>query len=166
VYRNWINSLGLTTSVNSLVEDCKTGIVLLEVMERLRADAVDWSKIDKRAGNKPIKVLQNCNAVVDAARGMGFSVVNFGGEDLTKGNMKQVLGLVSQMMRMDAFAKLEVAKGEGGAKKISEAQVVAWANDKAAAAAGFKLAGETLFSNQDSILLKLQHNIYSSETST
>ncbi|KAJ1475938.1 calponin homology domain-containing protein [Baffinella frigidus] len=88
VYRNWINSLGLATTVNSLIEDCKTGIVLLEVMERLKPEVVAWNKINKKAGNNPIKVMQNCNAVVDVAKDMGFSVVNFGGEDLAKGNPK------------------------------------------------------------------------------
>jgi len=34
-----------------------------QVMERLKPEVVAWNKINMKAGNNPIKVMQNCNAV-------------------------------------------------------------------------------------------------------
>jgi len=128
VFRNWINSLGLSEDVNSLYEDCKTGEPLLEIMEHLVPDSVNW-KMVKRGTKIQIKKVQNCNYVVDVAQSIGVKVVNLGGSDIEKGNKKLILGLVWQLMRYDTIALLEKL---GGGKKVSDQDLIKWSNDKVA----------------------------------
>jgi hypothetical protein len=129
VFRNWINSLGLSQDVNSLYEDCRTGEPLLEIMERLVPDSVNW-KMVKRGTKIQIKQVQNCNYVVDVAQSIGIKVVNLGGSDIEKGNKKLLLGLVWQLMRYDTIALLEKL---GGGQKVADQDVIKWANDKVGA---------------------------------
>ena len=46
MYRNWINSLGLDgVKVNNLYEECKDGVLLCQVIDRLDELAIDWNKV-------------------------------------------------------------------------------------------------------------------------
>ena len=45
----WINSLGLEdVYVNNLYEECKDGLLLLKVMDRIEKGIVDWKKVEKK----------------------------------------------------------------------------------------------------------------------
>lgn len=51
-FRFWINSLNLDDIyINDLIEDVKTGVVVLKVMDKLKPGAVDFKKIDKNPNN-------------------------------------------------------------------------------------------------------------------
>lgn len=97
VFRNWINSLGLPNDVTSLYEDSKNGTkpprlcvhwarrlnddwcccageMLLHVMERLVPNSVNW-KMVKKGTKIQIKLVQNCNYVVEVAQAIGIKVM-------------------------------------------------------------------------------------------
>jgi len=98
-FRMWMNSLGIEeTYVNNLYEDCKGGVLLLKVFDRIKPGCVEWKKVDKVSTNK-FKKLVNCNECVDAAKKCGFHIVGIGGTDIHDGNKKLVLAIVWQMMR-------------------------------------------------------------------
>lgn len=62
VFTNWINSLGLKdVLVNDLINDMKSGKVLLRIIDRLRPNTVDWDKKYTNKVNSRIHVIQNCN---------------------------------------------------------------------------------------------------------
>lgn len=59
-YRFWINSLNLDDIyVNDLIEDVKTGIVILKVIEKLKPGIVNFKVVDKNPNN-PFKKGINC----------------------------------------------------------------------------------------------------------
>ena len=101
-----------------------------------------------------IHLIDNCNLIVTLARDeMKLVVVNIGGADIADGNKKLVLALLWQLMRkstLSMLAELSSASGgggtggggaSGGAGVVGEADVVAWANGKVAAAAAAAAAG-------------------------
>jgi plastin-1 len=64
VFKNWINSQGIEeVYVNYLIDDLKSGIILLKVIDKLRPGLVDWKKVSNKV-NSRIHIVQNCNYVV------------------------------------------------------------------------------------------------------
>jgi len=147
VFKNWINSMGLSSDVNNLIEDCRTGQLLVEVVEKLAPNLVNW-KMVKKDTKVQIKQIENCNYAVQLATDLGLHVINVGGKDVADGNKKLVLGLVWQLMRHDTVRLLE---GLGANKsKVSDSDLIAWANDKVAKCG--KTGGGKISSFQDSEL--------------
>ncbi len=60
-YRMWINSLNLEdVYINNLYEECKDGLLLLKVMDRIDPGIVNWKKVEKKPGKNMIKKQINC----------------------------------------------------------------------------------------------------------
>lgn len=52
-FRYWINSLNIDdVYVNNLYEECRDGLILLKVIDKLDNKAVDWKKVEKNPNNK------------------------------------------------------------------------------------------------------------------
>jgi hypothetical protein len=134
VFCNWINSLGPEHEMTDLLEDSKTGLRLLEVIAKIAAERkiVDWKMVNKKA-KVQIKAIENCNYLVECAKTLGCNMVNVGGKDIFDRNEKLVLALVWQLMRYDTMALLEKL---GGGGKISDADLLSWANSKVPGKAG------------------------------
>mmetsp|Transcript_553 Transcript_553/g.1367 ORF Transcript_553/g.1367 Transcript_553/m.1367 type:complete len:737 (-) Transcript_553:90-2300(-) len=126
VFQNWMNSLGIDAQVHRLLEDCKTAEPLLQVMEKLNPTVVNWKMVNKNP-RVQIKTIENCNYMVECAKALGLHTVNIGGKDIHDGNAKLVLGLVWQLMRHDTMSLLERL---GGSSKLSDSDLVQWANDR------------------------------------
>lgn len=134
-FRMWINSMGIADLyINNLFEDCRDGLALLKVMDRVQPGIVDWAKVERKVNNK-FKRVHNCNYVVVLGKEMRFSLVGIGGVDIVDGNKKLVLALVWQLMRFHTirFLKEVQAKRFGGAE-VTDDMIVKWANETVAAA--------------------------------
>jgi plastin-1 len=119
-FRFFINSLGIDDLyINDLYDDCRDGLVLAKVCDKIDPKSVDWKKIDK-APNNDFKKNINNNAVVEAGKNMKLKLIGIGGVDLTKGEKKSLLALVWQLVRL-YYLKLI------GDKK--EDDLVKWVND-------------------------------------
>jgi len=119
-FRFFINSLGIEDLyINDLYDDCKDGLVLAKVCDKIDPKSVDWKKIDK-APNNDFKKNINNNTVVEAGKNMKLKLIGIGGVDLTKGEKKSLLALVWQLVRL-YYLKLI------GDKK--EDDLVKWVND-------------------------------------
>lgn len=128
-FRMWINTLGIDDLyVNNLFEDCKDGLVLLKVMDKIEPGCVSWKKVEKKPKNK-FKKISNCNYVVVIGKSQKFSLVATGGSDIVDGNKMLVLGLVWQMMRHHTIKFLN-SLSKGG-KKITDDEILKWCNGKA-----------------------------------
>ena len=134
VFCNWVNSLGPEVEMNDLLADSKSGLRLLEVIEKIQGDqkVVDWKMVNKKA-KVQIKAIENCNYLVDCAKTLGCNIVNMGGKDIFDQNEKLVLALVWQLMRHDTMSMLEKL---GGGGKLSDSDLLQWANSKVPAKAG------------------------------
>ena len=119
-FRMWINSLDLPGGVhiNNLYEECKSGILLLTLINKIKPGTVNWKMVDKNAKN-PFKVTVNCNEVINGAKKSGYSIVGIGGADIRDGNKKYILAIVWQLIREHT---LQIIGGK------SEAELLAWGN--------------------------------------
>ena len=128
------------------------------MLDAVAPGAVDW----KAARAPPFKPLlrrpasiQNCNQAVAVARSvLGLPLVNVGGEDLANGERKQAAALLWQLLRrhtrrllLEASASEATEAGDGGSGPHAsasdaglDAEVLAWANARVAAAGGRRRA--------------------------
>ena len=73
--RTRINSLGLEgVHINNLYEECRSGLLLLTLIDKIKPGTVNWKMVDKNAKN-PFKVAVNCNEVINASKKSGYSIV-------------------------------------------------------------------------------------------
>lgn len=134
-FRMWINTLGIEdVYINNLFDDCKDGLVLLKVMDKISPGLVHWKKVEKKPKNK-FKKVANCNYVVVLAKSLKLSLPATGGVDITDGNKKLTLGLVWQLMRYHSIKFLSKLTNKDG-KPITDKQIVAWCNKKVAQGGG------------------------------
>jgi plastin-1 len=122
VFKNWINSQGIEeVYVNYLIDDLKSGTILLKVIDRLRPGLVDWKKHSNKAGSR-IHIIQNCNYVVDICRDqLQAKLVGIGGVDIVDGKTTLVLGLVWQICKLYWAERVGV---------INDEKLLAWANER------------------------------------
>jgi len=131
-FRNWMNSLGVDPFVNNLYEDLRDGMVLLQLFDKIQPGIVDWNKrvnhppYSKMGGN--MKMVENCNYCVEIGAQLGFSLVGIQGKDIYDAIKTLTLAVVWQMMRAYTLAVLE--RIAGGGNRISDNEIIAWANQK------------------------------------
>jgi plastin-1 len=149
----WVNSLGLEAASDSLVADAADGSFLLQLIDRLSPGCVDWRRVAKPPFKLPFKRLENLNLALQLAKAPPFklNLVGVDGKDLMDGNAKFALALFSQLLRYDQLTMLQGLSGctgasrsegspgsgrgsPGGSGLLSDAEVVAMANAKVAAA--------------------------------
>jgi len=129
-FRMWINTLGIKDLyIDNLFQDCKDGLVLLKVLDKIDPGCVSWKRVEKRPKNK-FKKISNCNYVVVLGKSLKFSLVATGGSDIVDGNKKLVLGLVWQMMRYNTMQFLSKLSHKG--KRLEDKDVLLWANQQVA----------------------------------
>ncbi len=119
-FRHWMNSIGLPdVNVNNLYEDCKSGTILLKVIDKLKPNCVNWKKVSENSTNKFTK-LGNCNEAVEACKKAGFVIVGIGGMSILEGNKQLILAIVWQLMRCHT---LQLVGGK------TEEDLVKWGNE-------------------------------------
>lgn len=133
MFRMWINSLGIDDLyVNSLYQDCRDGLVLLKVLDKVEPGIVKWAKVEMNPNNK-FKKIANCHYAIVLGKQLKFSLVGIQGADIEDAkNPKLLLALVWQLMRYHTFkflAEVQAKKfGAAAGKSIDEDKVMAWAN--------------------------------------
>jgi plastin-1 len=133
VFRMWLNSLGLDdVYINYLFDgSLADGLVILKAMDKIEPGIVHWKKVNlKTPITIKFKRIENCNYAVTLGKSMQFSLVNVGGVDIEEGNHKLILSIIWQLMRYHTIKILTEISGTG--KKISDPDIVAWANNKVA----------------------------------
>jgi len=131
VFRMWINSLGIDDLyINNLFLDCRDGLVLLKVMDKVEPGIVHWTKVEKQPNNK-FKKIHNCNYAVVLGKERKFSLVGIQGGDIEAGTSKTaLLSLVWQLMRYHTLKFLaEVQRKKFGDRPVTDEMIIAWANE-------------------------------------
>jgi len=127
-YRNWMNSLGVNPFVNSLYQDLRDGLVLIQLFDKIQPGVVNWDKVNQppwKAMGGNMKKIENDNYALELGKQLQFSLVGIGGKDLFDGNKTLTLAVVWQMMR--AYT-LSILTQLGGGAKISDADIINWVN--------------------------------------
>jgi plastin-1 len=124
----WLNSLGVDPFVNNLFGDLTDGLILLQAIDKVRVEFVDWKKVNKPAPiSSKFKKVENCNYVIVLGKAMKFSLVGIQGSDIVDANKKLTLGLVWQLMREHVIQTLKSLSKAG--HDITDADMISWAND-------------------------------------
>ncbi|XP_044501747.1 fimbrin-5-like [Mangifera indica] len=129
-FRLWINSLGIPTYVNNLFEDVRNGWVLLEVLDKVSPESVNWKQATKPPIKMPFRKVENCNQVVEIGKQLNFSLVNVAGNDIVQGNKKLILAFLWQLMRFTMLQLLKNLRSHSQGKEITDADILNWANRK------------------------------------
>jgi len=140
MFRMWINSLGIDDLyVNSLYQDCRDGLVLLKVLDKVEPGIVSWPKVEKVPNNK-FKRIANCQYAVVLGKQLKFSLVGIQGADFEEAkNPKLLLAFVWQLMRLHTFKFLaEVQKKKFGGAAVDEKVIMEWANKLVATSGNLK----------------------------
>ena len=153
-FRLWINSLGIGTYVHNLQTDVRDGLILLKVFDIIAPGTVQWSRVNKDPKRMGMyRKVENCTLCIKYGRDLGFSLVGIGGKDIFDGNRKFILALVWQMMQLHLLSILRKVSNEK-TKKITEKDVVTWANTKISQVHGSEGTIDSLRSE------KLQNSLY------
>ena len=48
VYRNWMNSMGVSPYVNHLYSDLSDGLIIFQLYDIIKSGIVDWNKVHKK----------------------------------------------------------------------------------------------------------------------
>jgi len=127
-FRMWINTLGVEDLyVDNLFQDCKDGLFLLKVLDKIEPGIVDWRKVEKPKNR--FKRIANCNYVVELSKKLGLSMVATGGQDIEDGVNMLILGLVWQLMRYHSIKFLNSISLKG--KKVKERDILIFCNKMA-----------------------------------
>lgn len=119
-FRMWMNSLGLDDDlyVNNLYEDCRSGVLLLKVIDKVKPGSVNWKKVENPPKNNFAKQI-NCNEAIDSCKLLGVNTTTTRGKDIFDANRKLILGIVWQLMKASTLQVL-------GNK--TEKDIIAWVN--------------------------------------
>jgi hypothetical protein len=126
-FRNWMNSLGVDPFVNNLYEDLRNGVILLQIFEKVKPGSVDQKKVNWNPPNT-YKKLENDNYAIELGKSadFNFSLVGIQGKDILDANKTLTLSVLWQLMRYNVLSILQKL---GGGKKISDPEIIAWANE-------------------------------------
>jgi|LauGreDrversion4_2_1035121.scaffolds.fasta_scaffold85354_2 plastin-1 len=121
-FRHWMNSIGIEgVQVNNLYEDCRSGVIILKVLDKLKPGSVNWKKVTENTTSK-FKKLDNCNETIEASKKAGFTIVSLHGMSILDGHRQSILAIVWQLMRCHT---LQLIKGK------TEEDLIKWGNELA-----------------------------------
>ncbi|WOH04163.1 hypothetical protein DCAR_0623571 [Daucus carota subsp. sativus] len=129
-YRLWINSLGISSYVNHMFEDVRSGWILLEVLDKVSPGSVNWKQATKPPIKMPFRKVENCNQVIKIGKQLKFSLVNVAGNDFVQGNKKLILAFLWQLMRFNMLQLLKNLRSRSQGKEITDSDILTWANEK------------------------------------
>lgn len=135
MFRNWMNSLGVSPYVNRLYSDLMDGLIIFQLYDIIRPGIVNWSKVIQKFNKMRVLMekISNCNYAVDLGKECKFSLVGIAGKDIYDCNETLTLALIWQLMRAYTLSILSRLAREDG-HPIVEKEIVSWANEKLSAA--------------------------------
>jgi len=132
MYRNWMNSMGVSPFVHHLYSDLIDGLIIFQLYDIIKPGMVDWSRVKKEFHRMRVMMekIENCNYVVELGKGCRFSLVGIDGKDLYDGNQTLTLALVWQLMKAYTLSILTKLAGQDSGHPIVEKEIVVWVNQK------------------------------------
>jgi plastin-1 len=146
----WFNSLDIegvclrrAAGGLGVLRELADGVTLLRVLDAIEPGIVQWSRATIGPKTRA-KMVENCNYVVNLGRAMEFGLSDVAGVDLVDSNAALVVPFLWQLMRYSTLRRLSESP-EGSAFSgfaPDEAQVLAWANERVAAASSKASGGQ------------------------
>ncbi|XP_058750801.1 fimbrin-2-like [Vicia villosa] len=102
--------LPLDPSTNDLFELAKDGVLLCKLINVAVPTTIDERAINKKRLLNPWERNENHTLCLNSAKAIGCTVVNIGTQDLIEGRRHLVLGLISQIIKIQLLANLNLKK--------------------------------------------------------
>ncbi|CAI8612489.1 unnamed protein product [Vicia faba] len=102
--------LPLDPSTNDLFEIAKDGVLLCKLINVAVPTTIDERAINKKRLLNPWERNENHTLCLNSAKAIGCTVVNIGTQDLIEGRRHLVLGLISQIIKIQLLANLNLKK--------------------------------------------------------
>lgn len=130
MYRNWMNSMGVSPYVNRLYSDLTDGLIIFQLYDIIKPGTVDWKRVIKKFNKMRMLMekIENCNYAVELGKQCKFSLVGIDGKNIYDGDETLTLALVWQLMKAYTLSMLTKLAGTG--HPIVEKEIIAWVNEK------------------------------------
>lgn len=102
--------LPINPSSNQLFSIAKDGVLLCKLINLAVPGTIDERALNVKEHLNPWERNENHTLGLNSAKAIGCSVVNIGTEDLVEGRSHLVLGLISQIIKMQLLADLNLKK--------------------------------------------------------
>ena len=133
VFTLWLNSLDVQPSVNSLYDDLRDGVILMQAYDKVIPGSVNFRHVNKPPASggemSRFKAVENTNYAIELGKQNRFSLVGVQGADITDGQKTLTLGLVWQLMRRDIVNTLHALAQRMGKREMSDNDMIKWSND-------------------------------------
>ncbi|KAI4374428.1 hypothetical protein MLD38_012424 [Melastoma candidum] len=102
--------LPIDPSTNDLFEIAKDGVLLCKLINVAVPGTIDERAINTKSQLNPWERNENHTLCLNSAKAIGCTVVNIGNEDFIEGRRHLVLGVVSQIIKIQLLADLNLKK--------------------------------------------------------
>eukprot|EP00249_Psilotum_nudum_P023576 c28927_g1_i1 orf=240-2156(+) len=116
--------LPIDPSTNQLMNIVKKGVLLCKLINIAVPGTIDERAINVKDKLNPWERNENHTLCLNSAKAIGCSVVNIGTEDLAEGRPHLVMGLISQIIKMQLLADLNLKKTPQLAEIVEDKQDV------------------------------------------
>ncbi|RAL41864.1 hypothetical protein DM860_009046 [Cuscuta australis] len=104
------NYLPLNPSTNALFDLAKDGVLLCKLINIAVPGTIDERAINTKKVLNPWERNENHTLCLNSAKAIGCTVVNIGTQDLAEGRPHLILGLISQIIKIQLLADLNLKK--------------------------------------------------------
>ncbi|XP_047318087.1 fimbrin-1-like isoform X2 [Impatiens glandulifera] len=102
--------LPIDSATNALFELAKDGVLLCKLINVAVANTIDERAINTKRVLNPWERNENHTLCLNSAKAIGCTVVNIGTQDLVEGRPHLVMGLISQIIKIQLLADLNLRK--------------------------------------------------------
>jgi plastin-1 len=114
--------LPIDSSTNQLFDMIKDGIILCKLVNVAVPGTIDERAINMKEKLNPWERIENHTLFLNSAKAVGCSVVNIGTEDLTFGRPHLVLGLISQIVKIQLLSTVNLKQTPELAELLDETE--------------------------------------------
>ncbi|XP_074298705.1 fimbrin-5-like [Silene latifolia] len=102
--------LPIDPKTNQLFDLAKGGVLLCKLINVAVPGTIDERAINTKSSLNPWEINENHTLCLNSAKAIGCTVVNIGTQDLVEGRPHLIMGLISQMIKIQLLADLNLKK--------------------------------------------------------
>nr|XP_043626330.1 fimbrin-5 [Erigeron canadensis] len=116
------NYLPLDPTTNALFDLCKDGVLLCKLINVAVPGTIDERAINTKKVLNPWERNENHTLCLNSAKAIGITVVNIGTQDLAEGRPHLLLGLISQIVKIQLLATVDFKKTPELAQMVEDSK--------------------------------------------
>ncbi|XP_071689043.1 fimbrin-5-like [Rutidosis leptorrhynchoides] len=116
------NYLPLDPATNALFDLCKDGVLLCKLINVAVPGTIDERAINTKKVLNPWERNENHTVCLNSCKAIGCTVVNIGTQDLAEGKPHLLLGLISQIVKIQLLADVDLKKTPELAEMVEDSK--------------------------------------------